>query len=144
MILKLKLMAKGCQHQNLLKSVLIDSHLNWSHHADSLSTKLSRAIGMLSKIRQYVSEITLRSIYFGIFSSLLTYGAEIWAQFSNKHVSRLQRLQNKAIRRINFAKPDHPSSPLYQKSQILKLTDHVRLKNFLFVHNLIKGTLLQP
>ena len=119
----------------------MDPHLNWSHHVDSLSSKLSRAIGMISKMRHYVSETTLRSIYFGIFSSLLTYGAQIWAQFANKHVCRIQKLQNRPIRRLNFAKPRDPSSPLYKKSAILKLSDHVKLQNFLYVHNSINGTL---
>ena len=141
--LKIKINGKRLIPSEFVKylGILIDSHLNWSHHSDSLSTKLTRAIGMLSKIRHYVSETTLRSIYCGIFSSLLNYGAQVWAQFSNKHVCRLQRLQNKAIRIINFAKFDDPSTPLYKKSEILKLSDHVRLQNFLYVHNSINGTL---
>ena len=124
-----------------ISGITLDPHLNWSFQADSLSTKLSRAVGMLAKIRHYVPQNTLRNIYFGIFSSLLTYGSQVWGQFSNKHVCRLQRLQNKAIRIINFAKFDDPTGPLYQKSKILKLCDHVKLQNFFYVHNSLKGTL---
>ena len=96
---------------------------------------------MLSKIRYYVSESSLRNIYFGIFSSLLTYGSQIWGQFSNKYICRIQRIQNKAIRIINFAKFDDSSDPLYQKSKILKISDHVKLQNFLYVHDSLKGVL---
>ena len=99
---------------------------------------------MLTKIRHYVPEETLRNIYFGIFSSLLTYGSQVWGQFCNKHICRLQRLQNKAIRIINFANYDDPSTPLYHKSKILKLSDHVRLENFFYVHNSLNGNLPLP
>ena len=58
--------------------ILIDSHLNWGCHVDVLANKLSRAIGMLSKIRHKVTKYILRTIYYGIFSSLLTYGSNIY------------------------------------------------------------------
>ena len=46
--------------------VFIDCFLNWSTHLTSLSKKLSRATGMLSKIRHYVDWNTLHMVYFGI------------------------------------------------------------------------------
>ena len=95
------------------------SVFNWSYQVNSLSTRLSRVAGMLSKIRHYVSKATLRSIYFGIFSSLLTYGSQVWGQFSNINIRRLQQIQNKAIRIINFAPYREPVTPLYYKSNIL-------------------------
>ena len=141
--LKIKINGKNLLPSKFVKylGIILDPHLNWSHQADSLSTKLTRAAGMLSKIRHYVSESSLRNIYFGIFSSLLTYGSQIWGQFSNKYIGRLQRIQNKAIRIINFANFNDSTGPLYQKSKILKITDHVKLQNFLFVHDSLFGIL---
>ena len=51
--------------------ILIDSFLNWNFHIDELSTKLSRAVGMLAKIRHYINEKTPSMLYRGIFPSLL-------------------------------------------------------------------------
>ena len=39
--------------------IFIDSHLNWEFQLEILVTKLSHAIGMLSKIRHYVPKDTL-------------------------------------------------------------------------------------
>ena len=144
--LKIKINGKKLIPANFVKylGIYLDPHLNWSAHVDSLSVKLSRATGMLSKIRHYVSVTTLRNIYFGIFSSLLTYGSQIWGQFCNKHICRLQRIQNKALRIINFANFRDPSTPLYHKSEILKISDHIKLQNFLFVHNALRGDLPLP
>ena len=83
--------------------IFLDEHLNWSYQCSALAAKLTRSIGMLSKIRHYVDEKTIRNIYFGIFSSVMTYGSQIWGQFPNSHVKRIEKLQNKALRVINYA-----------------------------------------
>ena len=77
----------------------------------------------------------IRNIYFGIFSSLLNYAAQVWGQHDNSHIKRIIKLQDKAIRVINFAKFREPTSKLYLKSEILKFKDNITLNNFLFVHN---------
>ena len=68
----------------------------------------------------------------------MTYASQIWGQFSNNHVKRIQKIQNRALRIINFSNFDASSTPLYYKSDILKFSDHVRLQNFLHVHRDLK------
>ena len=67
---KIKMNGKKLYPSKFVKylGVLIDLHLNFSFHINSMSTRLSRAIGMLAKIRHYLMKDTLRTIYFGIFS----------------------------------------------------------------------------
>ena len=96
---------------------------------------------MLSKIRHYIPKTSLRSIYFGIFSSLLSYGAQIWGQRNNKSIQRLGKLQNNAVRIINFANFRTSVTPLYLKSKILKLSDNIKLMNFLYIKDSINGNL---
>ena len=114
--------------------LLLDPHLNWNYHIQTLAPKLSRAIGMLAKIRYFVNSDVLRNIYFGIFSSIMSYGSQIWAQFRNQHVKRIIKLNDKAIRTINFAHYEEPASEYYKKSSILKFQDSICVQNFLFVH----------
>ena len=54
--LKIKIDGKKIIPSKYVKylGILIDSHLNWEFQSEILPTKLSRAIGMLSKIRHYV------------------------------------------------------------------------------------------
>ena len=139
MNLKLNLTVNDYIHQHNVKylSLLIDPNLSWSFHMKSLASKLTRAISMLAKIRHYVDQSTLRSIYFSIFSSILKYGCQIWSQdqIIKSNLKRIMKVQNKALRIINFADFNIPSSPLYKTSNILKLKDHVTLNNFLYVHD---------
>ncbi len=141
--LKIKIDGKKIIPSNYVKylGLLIDSHLKWNYHTDTLAPKLSRAIGMLSKIRHFVTNLTLRTIYYGIFSSLLTYGCLIWGQIQNKNINRIIKLQDNAIRVINFACFNDSRDPLYKHSNILKFTDNVKLLNILHVHDSLKSNL---
>ena len=141
--LKIKLNGKRLYTSKYVRylGILIDPYLNWSYHTDLLAPKLSRAIGMLSKVRHFVTNLILRNIYFGIFSSILMYGAQLWGQHHNIHVKRILKLQEKAIRIINFAEYHEPTPNLFNISKILKFEDSIALKNYLFVHDSLKGGL---
>ena len=140
--IKIKIDGKKIEPSTHVKylGILIDSHLNWNFQIDEISTKLSRAVGMLAKVRHYVNPKTLNMIYHGIFASILLYGSQIWGQ-SDKSVLKMGKLQNKAIRIINFKPIRSPVNPLYNKSEILKFGDSIKLSNFLFAHDNIKGNL---
>ena len=57
---------------------------------------------MLAKIRHYVNSQTLRSIYFAIFSSHLTYGSQIWAQKITLPWKKLSRYRNVLLELLPF------------------------------------------
>ena len=120
--------------------IYLDSHLNWSKHCEYLATKLSRTNGILSKIRHYVPHETLRKIYFALFSSIMTYASQIWGQSENRHVNRIVKLQNRAVRIINFAQYQSPKDILYKESNSLKFSDNVKVLNLLFAYDSLKGT----
>ena len=120
--------------------IYIDCHLNWNAHQTEISSKLSRANGMLCKIRHFVSSETLKMIYYGIFSSIFTYGSQIWGQ-NNVVVRKLQIIQNKALRIISFNSPRMSATPLFKKFEILKLADNVSLQNFLYAHGSLNNQL---
>ena len=82
-------------------------------------------------------------IYYGIFSSILTYGSLIWGQHSTI-VNRLQTIQNKAIRYMNFKPKRTPANPLFKSSGILNLKDYITQLNCLFAHDHINRNLPTP
>ena len=52
-----------CKDRVKYLGVLIDNILSWKNHIDSITLKLSKTIGLLSKIRHFVPFYTLVSIY---------------------------------------------------------------------------------
>ena len=126
--------------------IYIDNHLSWQYQEQDLRTRLSRAAGMLCKIRYYVPFETLKMVYNGIFSSILTYGSLIWGQH-HRIINRLQKVQDKAIRYMNFKPKRYSSSltlALYWQSKILRLIDFMTLQNCLYAYDCINGNLPNP
>ena len=80
--LKIKLCSKRLYptENNKYLDVKVDSKLSWQYHVNDLSIKLNRANALLFKMRKYVSLKILRSIYFAIFDSYLSYCCLVWAQ----------------------------------------------------------------
>ena len=87
---------------NRYLDILMDQHLSWDQHLKMLKQKLSRANGLLVKVRYYLSPKLLRTLYFSTFESHLRFGFKIWGQHSNHNLNDIANLQRKAIRIINF------------------------------------------
>ena len=116
--------------------LVIDEHLTYKNHMQSLNVKLKRANNILSIVRHYVPKSFLTQIYYGQFNSHLTYGCQAWG--NNKHaMSQALVLQKKAVRIMNFCGPQTHASPLFRALNILKVPDLIKLNNVMFVHDTI-------
>ena len=60
--------------------VLLDEHLTFQPHLQSLKEKLNRANNILAKLRYSSSPNLIRTVYYAIFESHLRYGCQIWGQ----------------------------------------------------------------
>ena len=113
--LKIELCGKKLYPTESVKylGVKIDTNLNWQYHVNDLSIKLNRANALLFKLRKYVSLKILRSIYFAIFDSYLSYCCLVWDQ-SYSTIQRIIILQKMAIRIINFQPRNFHTNPLFK------------------------------
>ena len=118
--------------------VILHEHLEWQEYINSLLIKLSRAAGLLSKIRHYVLKFLLRTIYFSIFNSHLIYTCQIWDQKENT-IKKLSEIQDKAIRIISFKDKNYPTNELYYNNKIVKTSDYIKLLNCLFVKSILSN-----
>ena len=96
---------------------------------------------MICKARHFVPPEELRSIYYAIFSSHITYGCQVWGQKVNIYTNKVFKLQNRAMRIISFSDFDADATPIYKDMKILKLEDFVSLQNCLFVHDFVNNNL---
>ena len=96
--LKIKLCGKRLYPTESVKylRVKIDANLSWQYHVKDISIKLNRANALLFKMRKYVSLKILRSIYFAIFDSYLSYCCFAWTQ----NCSTIQRIYNFTKKRL--------------------------------------------
>ena len=71
--------------------IYLDEYLNWSPHINHLSQKLVKANAMLHKLRLFVNVATIKSIFYGILHSHLSYVCIEWGHnLNSKH--RIKRL----------------------------------------------------
>ena len=96
--------------------------MSWHHYINVLVVKLNRTNPHLFKIRNYINQKILRSIYFAIFDSHLNYVNLILVQNSNA-IQRIIIIHKKAIRIISFQPRNFHSSSFFRKINILKFKD---------------------
>ena len=56
---------------------IMNEHLTFKNHIDTVKLKLNRANGLLAKLRHYVNLALLRTIYYAIFEPHLRYGCQL-------------------------------------------------------------------
>ena len=111
--------------------IYLDSTLSGNEHCKILANKLKRANGMLSKVRHYVPKEELKSIYHAIFSSHMIYSCQVFGQHHSAPMNKISKLQNRALRIINFEDYQATANPLYKRESILKISDHVKTQNII-------------
>ena len=93
--------------------VKIDTNLSWQYHINDLSVKLNTANALLFKMKKYVSCKILRSIYFAIFGSYLSYCCLVWAQSCNT-IQGIVILQKLTVIITNFQPRNSHTSHLFK------------------------------
>jgi len=68
--------------------VIIDQHLSWKHHINYIALKISRNIGIISRLRHFVPLKTPLSIYNSLVSPHISYGLIAWGQASKSHLEK--------------------------------------------------------
>ena len=78
--------------------VTLQDNLHWATHLGDLRKKLSHSIGLLFKIRHFVSKHLFRTLYYSLFNSHLIYACEMWGKNQTNHLfKKLLLLQERII-----------------------------------------------
>ena len=119
--------------------IMIDSTLKWKVHIDNLSSKLSKNIGLFYKIRPYVDPKILKSLYYSLVYSHLTYGIEVWGSAAVTLINKILIIQKRLVRLITFSdkrQSDYSfpaSDPLFYKLKFHKISDIFKLNISKFI-----------
>ena len=92
--------------------VQIDCSLDLKEQVKAVSTKVSRAIGLLKHAKFFLPTASLKTLYTGIVEPHFRYCCSIWGCAGSTEINQLQKLQNRAARLITNSSSDTPSRPL--------------------------------
>ena len=99
--------------------ITLDEHMSWNKHISKVACKISRTIFTLTKLKRFLPQSILKTLYNSLILPHLTYGILTWGS----NPGRLNKLQKWAIRTINNSKYNSHTEPLFKKNSLLKLSD---------------------
>ena len=114
----------------------IDNKLTWSRHISHICNKVSKSIGILTKVSKFLNKATRRMLYNCFVLPYLRYGNIIWGRAASIHITRLFILQKRAIRIISGAEFLAHTNPLFHDHHTLKLQELNTYLCALFVYKI--------
>ena len=85
---------------------------------DYISTKISKSVGLFAKLRHFVPQTTLITLYWSLIYPYLNYGVCAWGQASISLLNKILILQKRVLGFIFFVNRRESAIPLFVKSNI--------------------------
>ena len=82
--------------------VLIDSNLSWKYHTGHITSKISKTVGIIARLRYYVPTSVLLRIYQSLIFPYLSYAIVVWGHAAQTYINQILVLQKRALRLIYF------------------------------------------
>lgn len=116
------------QHIDLFESVKflginINFTIDFHPHINQMAIKLSKAVGILYKIRKCVPQNIMINLYYSLVYPYLIYCITVWGGTADSHLNPLILLQKKIIRIITNSSYLAHTAPLFQITEILTVKD---------------------
>ena len=92
--------------------VILDCKSNFRQQLTSLETKIARAVGILYKLKYLLPESAMLNFYYALVHSNLIYGILVWGNTFPSYLTKLSKLQNKAIRIVTGKNWNDSANPL--------------------------------
>ncbi len=123
--------------------VIIDENLTWKNHIDGITKTISRNIGMLNKLKFFMPERILYTLYCSLILPYINYGILIWGKACKTHLEKIHKLQKWAVRIISNSHYRSHSGPLFLKYNLLNVYKNYELEAGVFMYNYFKKLLPQ-
>lgn len=101
--------------------VIFDHKLTWQYQIDHIHSKMIKGNAIIAKLRHFVPTKTARNVYNALIQPHLDYGNLSWSTSAQMHLQKIEKLQNKSVRILNFKMTEDSATPLYIASSILPL-----------------------
>ena len=100
----------------------IDQHLSWNAHVQKISNRVGKLIGILNRLKRYLSIDILRTLYSALILPHFQFSVLNWGFKAD----RIVKLQKRAIRVITNSKYNAHVEPLLKRLNLLKVSDIFR------------------
>lgn len=99
--------------------VIMDGSMTWNQQIDSLVARLRKLVFVFKRLRNLLDLNSLKTVYFSLAQSILTYCITCWGGSGQTSMMRLERAQ-RLVLKIMCHKPSFfPTAELYANTQVL-------------------------
>ena len=112
------------EHKETAKylGVYFDKRLSWNKHIQYTNSKISRGLGILRKVRNYLQEKTLKIIFNLFIKRYIDYVTLIGGGSAKSHLTKICKSIKKSIRSMLFKEKHDSVKPFYEYLKILPLS----------------------
>ena len=110
--------------------VMFDQCMTWKSHTQKIASKISMVVGTISKLKRFLPQDILKTIYNALIQPHLNYGILLWGTLT----ARILKLQKWAVRAITSSKYNAHSDPLFKKLKLMKVNDIYKLSMLKLYH----------
>ena len=68
--------------------VIVDSKLNFDTHIKKLAHRISNAVGIMFKLKQYMPRKALQALYYSLIHTHLLYGLPVWGSIHPSYLKK--------------------------------------------------------
>ena len=105
------------QNDTKFLGVILSSDLKWNKHVDTVVNKITKTIGIISKVRHFLPISITRTLYLTLVEPYINYCNLVWAlPHSTVSLDKIYKIQKRYCRIINFAHYRAQSKPLFPKA----------------------------
>ena len=122
----------------------IDEHLDWQVQINACRNKISSGIYALNSLKNILPTQQLKSIYYSLVHSHLSYGLVLWGAARKQFLHKLNILQNKALRSISRNHYRDTAQPIYEKFNIPNIQTLYQIELSKIMYLFSKGELPTP
>ena len=119
--------------------VYLDCNLNFVHHIDYIAKKISKTVGVITKLKHFLPISTLLTIYKSLLLPHINYAITSWGSANITHLDRLLKFQKKALRAACKTHYLHPSLSLFISTKTLNIFDLFEKNIATFMFNFQNG-----
>ena len=118
--------------------VILDNQMEWKDHINLVSSKVSRAIGMIKYAKKVLPTNLLKMLYLGLVEPHFRYYCSVWGACRVISRKTLDKLQNRAIRIITNGY-DMSVGPLLRQLQLPSISDMIMQESASIVYKALNA-----
>ena len=116
--------------------ILLDVYLSYDAHCNLLCTKLSRSNYIINRVKNILPTKSLKTLYYSLIHPHILYGLPIYSCTTQKNLSKIFKMQKRAVRSITKSKYNSPTNPIFVGLGILPLEHLITDTRALLMHSI--------